>query len=181
MTPPDSRWRAWIYGLCMLAGGVVFTGYSIWLVVLIRWDWPAGTEAQRLGILGNALIGTLAGAGLVLLGLVVRSNIRTLKGSAGADGVSFEAQSHRDDGPGDESGCDGGFGHEGEDDLGPAGSGGDWPAGGLGDLGGGDPAGAERGGRSPGERRRDGRGRRGGKGGRRGADRGEAFHGEGED
>ncbi len=96
MRIPDPRWRAWLYGICMLVGAVVFTGFAIWLVVLIRWDWPAGTEGQRLDILGRALMGTLAGAGLVLLGLVIRSNIRTLKGSAGADGLSIEAESHED-------------------------------------------------------------------------------------
>jgi hypothetical protein len=155
----------------MLGGGIVMTLLAIWLVVLIRWDWPRGTEAQRLGILGNALLGTLAGAGLVQLGLVVRNLIRNLRGSVGPDGVSFEAVSHRDGGTDD----------EGEDDPGPAGAGGGGPAGGLGDLGGGDPAGPEcgRGGAGQGgcDRGRGG----GGEGGSGGSDHRAALHGERED
>jgi len=63
---------------------VAMTALAIWLVVLIRWDWPAATAAQRLEILGNALLASLALAGLVQLGLGLRNAIRNIKGTAGA-------------------------------------------------------------------------------------------------
>lgn len=95
MTPPSPLWRNWLYGVAWLAGGVAALFMSIWLVTLIRWDWPAGTEAQRLTILGNALYGVLAMSGLVTLGLTMRSAIRNFKGTAG--GISLEANSGGDE------------------------------------------------------------------------------------
>ncbi len=87
--------RAWLYGVAWLAGGVAACAFSLWLVTLIRWDWPAETDAQRLTILGNALYGTLAIMGLVTLGLTMRSAIRNFKMSAGA--MSAEASGHDGD------------------------------------------------------------------------------------
>ena len=39
--------------------GVAALGLVVWLVTLIRWDWPAGTEEQRLTILANIAYGEL--------------------------------------------------------------------------------------------------------------------------
>lgn len=87
MTGPEKR--AWVYGIAWLGGGVASCAFAVWLVTLIRWDWPADRAEQQLSILGNALIGSLALMGLVMLGLSLRNAIRNIKGSAGP--VSFEA------------------------------------------------------------------------------------------
>ena len=81
--------RAWLYALGWLGGGVAAGGMAIWLVTLIRWDWPANLAEQQLTILGNALYGMIALMALVILGLSIRNAIRNIKGSAGP--VSFEA------------------------------------------------------------------------------------------
>lgn len=91
---PSPEWRPWLYGLAWLLGGVAAFAISIWLIGLIRWDWPAGTEAQRLGILGNIAYIFAATNGLVVFGLTMRAAIRNFKGSAGA--LSFEADSRED-------------------------------------------------------------------------------------
>lgn len=81
--------RAWLYGIAWLGGGIFAGVFAIWLVTLIRWDWPADRAEQQLTILGNALYGMIGLMGLVTLGLCIRNAIRTIKGSAGP--VSFEA------------------------------------------------------------------------------------------
>ena len=92
MTGPEKR--AWLYGIAWLGGGVASLAFVAWLVTLIRWDWPAGTESQRLAILGNIAYILLALAALVTLGLSLRNAIRNIKGSAGP--VSIEANGHDD-------------------------------------------------------------------------------------
>lgn len=84
--------RAWLYGIAWLGGGVASCAFAVWLVTLIRWDWPADRAEQQLAILGNALTGALILMGLVMLGLSLRNAIRNIKGSAGP--VSFEADGH---------------------------------------------------------------------------------------
>ncbi len=81
--------RAWLYAFGWLGGGVAAGGMAVWLVTLIRWDWPADRAEQQLTILGNALYGMIALMALVILGLSIRNAIRNIKGSAGP--VSFEA------------------------------------------------------------------------------------------
>lgn len=88
MSVPDPNWRPWLYAIAWLAGGVAFTGLSIWLVTLIRYDWPTGTEAQRLGILGTALYMMLGVPVLVMIGLGLRNAIRNIK----AGGAGFSAE-----------------------------------------------------------------------------------------
>ena len=84
--------RAWLYGIAWLGGGIASCAFAVWLVTLIRWDWPADRAEQQLAILGNALIACLVLMGLVMLGLSLRNAIRNIKGSAGP--VSFEADGH---------------------------------------------------------------------------------------
>jgi hypothetical protein len=96
MKPPKAEWRSWLYGIAWLAGGIASFGFAAWLVTLIRWDWAAGTEAQRLSILGNALYGVLATGALVTLGLTMRNAIRNFKMTAGA--MSAEASGHEGEG-----------------------------------------------------------------------------------
>lgn len=87
---PNAEWRSWLYGVAWLLGGIASFAFAAWLVTLIRWDWPAGTEAQRLTILGNALYGMIATGSLVTLGLTMRNAIRNFKMTAG--NMSAEAQ-----------------------------------------------------------------------------------------
>lgn len=90
MTGPEKR--AWVYGLAWLGGGMAAGAMAIWLVTLIRWDWPADRADQQLTILGNALYGMICLMALVTLGLSIRNAIRNIKGSVGA--ASFEANGH---------------------------------------------------------------------------------------
>lgn len=97
MKIPNADWRPWLYAVAWLAGGVALTGLSVWLIWLVRYGWPAGTEETRLGILGVALYMTLTGPLLVMIGLGLRNAIRTLKGSAGV--ASLEISGHDHDPP----------------------------------------------------------------------------------
>jgi hypothetical protein len=92
MKLPNPLWRPWIYAVAWLAGGVALTVMSVWLVLLVRYDWPRGTEETRLGILGIALYMTLTAPLLVMIGLGLRNAIRNLKGGAGP--ASFEISGH---------------------------------------------------------------------------------------
>jgi hypothetical protein len=87
-----SEKRAWVYGLAWLGGGMAAGAMAIWLVTLIRWDWPADRAEQQLTILANALYGMICLMALVTLGLSIRNAIRNIKGSVGA--ASFEANGH---------------------------------------------------------------------------------------
>lgn len=82
--------RNWLYAIIWPLGGVASGFILIWMITLIRWDWPAGTEEQRLTILGNIAYGLVGMMALVSLGLTMRNAIRNLKLKAG--GVSAEAQ-----------------------------------------------------------------------------------------
>jgi hypothetical protein len=98
--PPwwDGSWRSWLYGLAWLGGGVAWTLVGIWLVsILIDPDlWSPNTQPQRIGILGMALYLSLSVPILVMVGLGLRSAIRSIK-IGGPAGSSFEATSHRGD------------------------------------------------------------------------------------
>ncbi len=89
MTPPVPEWRNWLYAILWPLGGIASGVILIWMITLIRWDWPAGTEEQRLTILGNIAYGMVGMMALVSLGLTMRNAIRNLKLSAGA--LSAEA------------------------------------------------------------------------------------------
>ena len=96
MTPPPwwhADWRAWIYAIAWLGGGAALTVMSIWQIRIIAYgDWSAGSDEQRLNILGTALYMSLSAPLLVMLGLGLRNAIRNIKGSVGA--ASFEASGH---------------------------------------------------------------------------------------
>ena len=91
----DSEKRAWLYGLGWLGSGIAACGLAVWLIMLIRWDWPSDRAEQQIAILGNALFFAQAMMALVILGLSIRNAIRTIKGTL-PGGASFEAS-----GPGD--------------------------------------------------------------------------------
>jgi len=95
--PPwwDASWRAWLYAVAWLGGGLFLTGVGIWLVrIIAHGEWLENTQPQRLGVLGNALYMALSVPILVMIGLGLRNAIRNLKGSVGI--ASFEANG-RDD------------------------------------------------------------------------------------
>jgi hypothetical protein len=92
MTPPSNTWRQWLYAVAWLGGGVAASLFAIWLVTLIRWDWPADRAEQQLTILGNALYGMIGVMALVTIGLTMRNAIRNLKLAVGS--ASGEAQGH---------------------------------------------------------------------------------------
>ncbi len=72
----------------LLGAGPALSAYGAWLTWIVAYDvWPAGTEAQRLSILGEALLCTLAGIGLVLVAIAVggpvgRISVKTKLGEA---------------------------------------------------------------------------------------------------
>lgn len=96
MRPPAAEWRAWLYAVAWLTGGIVLTCISAWLVQVLLNGWPENTALARIAVLGNALYMTLSGPLLVMLGLGLRNAIRNLKGSAGAGGASIEVSGHDD-------------------------------------------------------------------------------------
>ena len=92
MTPWNPDWRPWLYALAWMAGGIALTAFAIWLVVLVRYNWPADRAEQQLGILAIALYMVLTGPLLVMLGLGMRNAIRNLKASGA--GFSAEVSGH---------------------------------------------------------------------------------------
>lgn len=87
MTQADKR--AWVYAFAWIGGGMAAGGIAIWLITLIRWDWPADRAEQQMTILGNLAYGMVGLMALVILGLSLRNAIKNIKGSVGA--ASFEA------------------------------------------------------------------------------------------
>lgn len=82
--------RSWLYAIAWLGGGVAAGGFTAWLIWILAFaDWQTGTEAQRIGVLGQLSLGMVVLMGLVILGLSIRNAIRNIKGTAGP--VSLEA------------------------------------------------------------------------------------------
>jgi hypothetical protein len=72
----------------LILAGPPLTGLAAWLVYLVRYGWPTGTEVQRLEILGWALFGVLGLVAIIVVGLaLVRLEAETRLGkfSIGAD------------------------------------------------------------------------------------------------
>ncbi len=88
--------RQWVYALAWLGGGIAAGGLVIWLITLIRWDWPASRAEQQLTILGNLSYGMVGLMALVILGLSIRNAIKNIKGSVGM--ASFEADGREGEG-----------------------------------------------------------------------------------
>jgi hypothetical protein len=80
--------------LYMLFGaGIVCTLIAVG-ALLIVWigGWNPGTEAQRLSIIGWALLGALVGMGAVIVSLAIGGPVGRFRGGVGKDGVTFEAE-----------------------------------------------------------------------------------------
>lgn len=85
---PPRDWRALLALFASIVGSAVLTGFAGWLVwILWRGGWSLGTEGARLDTLGKALLLVLSIMGLVLIGLGLAINRRTLKLGTGG----FEA------------------------------------------------------------------------------------------
>jgi hypothetical protein len=85
---PPRDWRAFLALIASVAGAATLTGFAAWLVHILR-SWQ-GFDQLRITILGNALYAVLAIVGLVLVGLGLAINRRSIKGSF--LGASIEAQ-----------------------------------------------------------------------------------------
>jgi len=94
-TPPEGRLRAFM-SLSLFGAGVALTLFSA-AIVLIVWlgAWSPSTEAQRLDILGNALMAVLGGVILSLIGLAVGGPIGRISGKVGL--AEFNASQDKDD------------------------------------------------------------------------------------
>lgn len=93
MNPWNPEWRSWLYGMAMLCGGIALTLIGVWALYTVAFGpWPAGTEKQRLSILFYGIILFGGGGVITQLGLVMRTNIRQIKGTFGK--ASVELSSH---------------------------------------------------------------------------------------
>lgn len=87
--------RSWVYAFAWIGSSMAAGGIAIWLITLIRWDWPADRAEQQITILGNLAYGMVGLMALVILGLSLRNAIKNIKGSVGA--ASFEANGQTPD------------------------------------------------------------------------------------
>jgi len=79
----------------LFGAGLVCTAMSIG-VDLVVWlgPWPAGTEHQRLSILGWSLLGTLAGMLAVIISLAIGGPVGRFRANVGRTGLGLEAEDH---------------------------------------------------------------------------------------
>ncbi len=89
-TGPAERMRALMVWM-LFGAGIVCTALAT-AALLIAWlgHWPAGREAQRLDIVGHALLGGLAGMGAVIVALAIGGPIGRLKGKVGPIEIDAE-------------------------------------------------------------------------------------------
>lgn len=73
----------------------IFTLLIVWLgkVAWFGLPWPAGTEEQRLSIIGWALLGALGGMGAVIVSLAIGGPVGRIKGRVGI--VEIDAEGDR--------------------------------------------------------------------------------------
>lgn len=75
----------------LFGAGIVCTAMAVGtLWIAWRGGWPAGTEAQRLEIIGWALLGALGGMGAVIVSLAIGGPVGRIKGGIGP--VTIEAE-----------------------------------------------------------------------------------------
>ena len=100
MTPQPQTfaelWRGRM-STALLCAGMACFGLAIG-ALLIAWlgGWPAGTEHQRLNIVGWALLGALAGMMAVIVSLAIGGPGGRFRGRLSRDGAELEAED-RDD------------------------------------------------------------------------------------
>lgn len=75
----------------LFGAGVVCSALAVGALLIVwRGGWPLGTEAQRLGIVGWALLGALGGMGAVIISLAIGGPVGRFKGKVGL--AEFEAE-----------------------------------------------------------------------------------------
>lgn len=81
----------------LFGAGVVCTALAV-ASLLIAWrgGWPAGTEHQRIAIVGWTLLGAMAGMMAVIISLAIGGPVGRFRAGMGRDGASFEAEDHDD-------------------------------------------------------------------------------------
>lgn len=89
-TGPAERMRALMVWM-LFGAGIVCTALAT-AALLIAWlgHWPAGREAQRLDIVGHALLGGLCGMGAVIVALAIGGPVGRLKGRVGPIEIDAE-------------------------------------------------------------------------------------------
>lgn len=87
-------------GHALFGAGLVCTAMAVGILFVV-WmgGWPAGTEHQRLSILGWGLLGALAGMGMVIVALAIGGPVGRLKAKGGRSGLELEAEDHDDTPP----------------------------------------------------------------------------------
>ena len=95
MKPWNRDWRPWLYAICHMGAGPTMLAFVVWIVWPVRNKCFPGHESTCLSISEKAMTGGLLILGLVTLGLVIRSAIRSLRGTIGD--VTVEAESHEED------------------------------------------------------------------------------------
>jgi hypothetical protein len=94
LPPPQSfaEGQRLVYGWLAAAAGMFCGTCSLLLVCLLMWgDWSPAEEHTIVVIFGGALGGFIAAMTSVIVGLLVGGPVGRFKGSAGREGVSFEA------------------------------------------------------------------------------------------
>lgn len=95
---PPRDWRALLALAASIGGAATLTAFAGGLVwILWRGGWPERTADARVALLGQALLGTLAIIGIVLVSLGMAINKRSVKGKM--LGAEFEAEGGGDDAP----------------------------------------------------------------------------------
>lgn len=76
----------------LFGAGVACTAIAVSTLGIV-WlgHWPAGTEHQRLSIIGWGLLGALAGMGAVIVSLAIGGPVGRFKASVGRGGVDLDA------------------------------------------------------------------------------------------
>lgn len=75
----------------LFGAGLACTALAVG-ALLIAWlgGWPAGTESQRLDIVGWSLLGGLGGMGAVIVSLAIGGPVGRLKGKVGIIEIDAE-------------------------------------------------------------------------------------------
>ncbi len=76
----------------LFGAGVACTLLAVGALMIVwRGGWPAGTETQRLTIIGWTLIGALIGMLAVIVSLAIGGPVGRFKGKVNMRGAEFEA------------------------------------------------------------------------------------------
>jgi hypothetical protein len=75
----------------LFGAGLACTALAVSALLIAWWGtWPAGTEAKRLDIVGEALLGGLAGMGITIVSLALGGPVGRLHGKLGLFEIDAE-------------------------------------------------------------------------------------------